>query len=146
METLYSRQKISGSVEARFIVVCRNTESRCRRGTRVGVSAYDAAVRVAGRDALPRDPALHVWKLPFADYAAGALCPTFSLFAFSRSMNVQRRSRGSATLPRHACKYADTLIRRHADTRPPKALVGRGLLCFGDCLLAFNRWLLRRSV
>jgi len=23
----------------------------------------------AGRDALPRDPALHVWKPPFADFA-----------------------------------------------------------------------------
>src|SRR5271166_795663 len=48
-------------------------------------------------------PALHVRKLPFADYAAAALYPTFTPFACSSSMNLQRRSRGIATLPRHAC-------------------------------------------
>ena len=85
---------------------------------RIGGSAYRR-----GRDALPRDPALHVlipwesifdlslwlgrpsglaWKLPFADYAAATLYPTFTPFACSRFLNVQRRSRGSATLPRHA--------------------------------------------
>src|SRR5271166_6276674 len=49
-------------------------------------------------------PALHVWKPPFADYAAAALYPTFTPFACSSSMNLQRRSRGIVTLPRHACK------------------------------------------
>ena len=61
----------------------------------------------------PARPALHVWKLPLVDCAAAVLYPTFSSFARSLSMNVQRRSRGSATLP---VTRAATPTRRSAHT------------------------------
>src|SRR5260370_6305274 len=127
METLCLRQRISGSVEAPFIVACRNTESRCRKGERLGVSAY----RRIGASAWPRG-----WL--------GRIRSCGRVISKGKLPDVQRRLRGSAdpTPPR-------TPTRPHADTLPrsgPKALVGRGLLCFGDWLLAFNRWLLRRSV
>src|SRR5271166_3887977 len=49
----------------------------------------------AGRNALPRDPALHVRKLPFADNAPVLIL--ISLFVrCSGSMDKRRRTRGSA--------------------------------------------------
>src|SRR5271169_4181990 len=50
----------------------------------------------AGRNALPRDPALHVPKLPFADNAPALILS--SLFVrCSRSMGRRRWTRGSAS-------------------------------------------------
>jgi hypothetical protein len=89
----------------------RNGGSAGRRmGERNGVSAGRHAWR--GRVALPRDRRCTSGNFPFADYAATALYPTFTPFCLFKFYNVQRRSRGSATLPRYACRYADTPTRR----------------------------------
>src|SRR5271165_7013649 len=72
----------------------------CDRGGRGNVSGYrriGVAARVTGRVALPRDRRCRAGNFPL-------------LISCSRSMNVQRRSRGSATLPRR------TPTRRYADT------------------------------
>jgi hypothetical protein len=71
-------------------------------------------------------PGLHVWRFPFADYLAATLSPTLSPFARSRFMNVQPRSRGSATLPR---RYA------HPPTRvsPTPAGYRDRMVAQGDC-------------
>ena len=76
----------------------------CRR---VGVGAcrrVGVVARKAGRVALPRDPALHVHKTSTTGNQGKELRSVISKGMFP---DVQRRSRGSATLPRH------TPIRRH---------------------------------
>src|SRR5208282_1262593 len=52
----------------------------------------------AGRNALPRDPAFHVRKLPFADNTPALILRSLFMRC-SRSMDKQRRTRGSASLP-----------------------------------------------
>jgi len=80
---------------------------------RVGGSA-----RVAGRVALPRDRRCTSASFLLLVYVAAGLYPTFTPFACSRSLNVQRRSRGSATLP---VTRTDTPIRPNADICLPHA-------------------------
>ena len=119
--------------------------SACRR---VGVSPSDAFPRVTGRVALPRDRRCASGK-PFPVRVVGRVAlparPAFARFckldpsadlvpqlfvlsarlfcACSCFMDVQRRSRGSATLPNARervsdVRYADTPRRPHADTSP----------------------------
>ena len=101
----------------------RNGVSACRRvgvwEKRNGVSAGRHAWR--GRVALPRDRRCTSGNFPLLITPPQPFILRSLLFACSSSMNVQRRSRGSATLPRHACRYADTPTRRHADSSLPHA-------------------------
>ena len=100
-------------------------------GRRIGVSAYgekrnggsacgrnETAGRHAwrGRVALPRDRRCTSGNFPLLITPPQPFVLRSLLFACSSSMDVQRRSRGSATLPRHACRPADAPTRRHADT------------------------------
>ena len=88
--------------------------------TKRRVSACRHAWR--GRVALPRDRRCTSGNFPLLITPPQPFILRSLLFACSSSMNVQRRSRGSATLPCHACRYADPLfrspIRRYATRRP----------------------------
>jgi hypothetical protein len=78
------------------------------------------------------------------------------IFTFARSIDKQRRSRGSATLPRHTRRhahaptrrpadtpirrYADTPIRRYADTTPLNCPTEHGTFA---CFEAAQKYLVR---
>jgi hypothetical protein len=111
------RVGVSGETKRRVGVSAGRRAGETYR--RVGGSAYRHAWR--GRVALPRDRRCTSGNFPFADYAATALYPTFTPFCLFKFYNVQRRSRGSATLPCHACRYADPPTRRPAVSFLPHA-------------------------
>jgi hypothetical protein len=104
---------------------CRNTasvdeggrnETACRR---IGVSAWgrnETACRHAwrGRVALPRDPRCTFIELEQAKRSKRRIKGCGGVISKGKFPDVQRRSRGSATLPRHACRFADPPTRRYA--------------------------------
>ena len=88
---------------------------QARRGKGAGRRRLVASVLALrrGRVALPRDRR-RVWELTLADHVAAALCPTFTPFSLFTFLDVQRRSRRSATLTRaapflHNCSKTNSL-------------------------------------
>src|SRR5271165_4051126 len=105
-------------VSGRGASVFRLVPAINRSAFNVRRSAFDGSAfwrAWRGRVALPRDRRLRVWKLPFADYAAAALYPTFTPFLlvlyYERATPVARERNPTCAT------RAKTPIRRSVD--PP---------------------------